>query len=376
LGYSGDGGAANAARLALPYSIATAANGDYYVLDSGAAVVRKVSAQGAISTVAGNGVLGLSGDGGPALSASILANPDERGQVAIDGVGNLYVADLPNGVVRKVDNRGIITTLAGNGVTCNQVFGPCSAVDGGLANAGSVHVINIAVDQPGNVYIASDNRIWKVTTDGILHAFAGTGATGYAGDGGPALQARMNGTYDLTIDPNGNLYFLDYHASSSGEAYFTRKIDTSGTITTIPNSFPGNVCAVDGTGNIYGAAGSQIFKLDSAGHISVVANALGGNGFSGDNGPATAATFADINAIALDNQGNLLIADTNNQVVRKITFNPPMQASVTTNGSDHNLMVSAALQFSGSAAGKTDNLYVAAQTMDGALYFHSGCIGQ
>jgi len=378
LGYSGDGGPAAAARFAIPSSIAAAPNGDYYVLDVGAAVVRKVSAQGQISTVAGNGQLGnglLGADaGGSALSASIVSYLGYSGQLARDGAGSLYVADYGANQVQKVDGNGIITLVAGNGAYCYDDAGswsPCTAADGQPANKVSLRLYGIAADQAGNLYLATLNRIWKVTADGILHAFAGTGATGYAGDGGPALQARMNGTSGLNVDPHGNVYFQDYHASPSGYLSVIRKIDTSGTITTIPGSAGSGygISNVDGAGNIYGFANGAIVEMDATGHLTVIADASGTSGYSGDNGPAAAATYSASVTITLDAQGNLLLADAGNQVVRKITLNPPLQVSVTANGSDSNLQLTASLVFAGSDAGKTENLYVAAKTLNGAIYF-------
>ncbi len=199
-GYTGDGGPAINAELGRPVALMLDPSGNLYYVDSVNAVVRKISTSGTITTVIGNGVTGYSGDGGQATAAK-LAFPLG---IAMDGSGNIYVADANNNVVRKVTPAGIISTFAGNGA------GKYSG-DGGPATSASLNIpSDVAVDGAGNVYIADagNNRVRKVS-GGTITTVAGTDTNGYAGDGGPASSATLNYPWGLTTDPEGNVYIAD-----------------------------------------------------------------------------------------------------------------------------------------------------------------------
>jgi uncharacterized protein (TIGR03437 family) len=197
---SGDGGPAAAAGMVLPIRCAVDSNGNLYIADQGAFRIRKVDGNGTITTYAGTGVQGFSGDGGLATQAE-LNNPT---WVTADGAGNLYVADQYNQRVRVINSSGTITTVAGNG---NNGYGG----DGGAATSASLsYPGGIVVDSAGSIYIAdaANARIRKVS-GGIITTVAGNGTAGYVGDGGPASQAEFNNPFPLTSDTTGNLYVGD-----------------------------------------------------------------------------------------------------------------------------------------------------------------------
>jgi uncharacterized protein (TIGR03437 family) len=311
-GYTGDGGLATSARLSNPCSVAVDAAGNLYIADSTNQRIRKVSAAGIISTIAGNGTEDYSGDGGPATSAS-FSNPQA---VAVDSAGAVYIADLRNRV-RRVSADGTITTYAGNGS-----FG--SAGDGGPATDASLSGPSaLAFDAAGNLYIAeaSTNRIRKVTPGGVITTVAGNGTTGWAGDGGPATSARLSYPYGVAVDPAGNLYVADNLNAR------IRKVSSSGIITTIAGNgfisysgdggpasasqlYAASTLALDRAGNLFvGDAGNyRIRKISAAGMVSTVAG-NGTNGYSGDGGPATNAQIYGIAGLAIDGSGNIYFTD-------------------------------------------------------------------
>jgi len=282
-----------------------------------------VYAQGIITTIAGNGEGGFSGDGGLAISARI----DNPYGITVDSKGNLYIADYSNHCIRKVDTAGIISTVAGNGVAGFDG-------DGGPATAAQLNwPYNVAIDNIGNLYIADsfNDRIRKVNIAGVISTIAG-GEQGFSGDGGPATDAQFDSPHGVAVDSNGNLYIADNRNSR------IRKIDTAGIISTIAGNgvkgfsgdggpataaqlyFPYDV-AVDNSGNLFIAdtTNNCIRKVDTAGIISTIAgNGDGDWGFSGDGGPATAAQLDSPCGIAIDSNGNLYIADTSNNRIRKV----------------------------------------------------------
>ena len=200
-GFGGDGGPAVKAQLWSPSGVATDSTGNLYIADRGNQRVRKVDFLGVITTVAGTGERGFGGDGRPADQAQLTSPAD----VAVDGAGNIYIADRGNYRIRKVDSSGTITTFAGTG---DRRFGG----DGGPADEAHLwSPYGVAVDDAGNIYIAdeSHNRIRMVDSSGIISTVAGSGWSGYGGDGGPAAEARLSSPYSVAVDSGGNIYIAD-----------------------------------------------------------------------------------------------------------------------------------------------------------------------
>ncbi len=309
--YGGDGGAATAAELNHPFGIAIDRAGNYYIAEEGNSVVRKVSASGNITTVAGTGTSGYSGDSGPATAAELSS----AYSVALDTNGNLFIADYGNNVVRKVDTAGIITTFAG-----------------GSAGTSLAFPSGVVTDMAGNIYIsdAQYSLIRKVTPSGTMTNIAGTGGPGFSGDGGAATAASVSHPWGIAIDTFGNIYIADY------SNYRIRKINTAGIITTIAGNGTSGYSgdggpataaelnspvgvAADKLGNVYIADlyDNRIRKVSPAGIIST----LTGNGtasFGGDGGTASAGLLKNPYGLAVDNCGNVYIADGNNHRVRYV----------------------------------------------------------
>lgn len=331
-GYSGDGGAATKAQLAQPKGIAVDAQGNVYIADTRNFRVRKVSQNGTIATIAGNGQGGepSAGDGGPATSAA-LSHPVG---IAVDGKKNVYIADFGSGRVRKVSLDGTITTFAGS--ACRRIPGTpnCETGDGGPATSAYLHQPHgIALDRQGNVYITDyrDHRVRKVSSDGTITTFAGTGKAGFSGDGGPATAAQLYAPTGIAFDAKGNAYITDQFNKR------VRKVAPNGTITTFAGNglnvkFKdgpatkaqlGNVfgVAVDKAGSVYIADSSppRILKV-SGGRLTRVAgrDPHGPSGGIGEGGPAFAAQMAGPNGVAVDGKGNLYVVDTAYNTVRKV----------------------------------------------------------
>ncbi|MGW4596232.1 NHL domain-containing protein [Streptomyces sp. NPDC004457] len=199
--FGGDGGPATAARLNLPTGVAVGGDGVLYVAEYVNNRVRKIAADGTISTVAGTGAVGFAGDGGPAVSAQL----NRPHAVAVDGEGVLYIADGENHRVRKVTADGKIGTVAGTGAAG-------FAGDGGPAASAQLYLpVGLALDSTGALYIAEfrNHRVRKVTADGKITTVAGTGAAGFAGDGGPGATAQLNHPFGLAVDCVDTLYIAD-----------------------------------------------------------------------------------------------------------------------------------------------------------------------
>ncbi len=345
-GFLGDGGPATSAEVNFttstasgtlgnstgnPKGVAVDAAGNIYIADYGNERIRKVLTNGNITSIAGNGIAGFSGDGGPATVAAICT-PEG---IWVDSSGNVYIADQ-DGYARRVNSRGTINTLAGNGA---QDY----SGDGGLAtNAGLYWPSGVATDAAGNLYIADtqNNRIRKVTPGGTISTLAGTGMPGYSGDGGPAKAAELDWPAAVAVDSAGNVYFADLYNGA------IRKITVGGTITTVAGggfylpsngmlaaqafiSNPSGV-AVDSAGNIYysDSGDNLIVQVNSAGLLTIVAG-NGSQGFSGDNGPATSAALNFPSGVTVDSAGNVYFADNGNNRVREIVMPP---APVVTSG--------------------------------------------
>ncbi len=214
-GYSGDGGPATKAKLNTPIAVAVDQVGNLYISDENNFRIRKVDKDGIITTIAGTGKEGYSGDGGPATSAKLT----DPGGIAFDAEGNLYLADYVS--VRKIDPSGTITTVAGTG---QAGF----SGDGGPATKAQLTAYDVALDRQGNLYISDteNQRIRKVNKEGIITTVAGSGDKGYSGDGGPATEADLEDPVGIAVDGAGNVYFADHHNS------VVRKVDKNGTITT------------------------------------------------------------------------------------------------------------------------------------------------
>jgi uncharacterized repeat protein (TIGR01451 family) len=322
-GYTGDGGLAVNAQLSYPKGVAADSAGNLYIADSGNCVIRKVAANGIITTVAGTGICGYSGDNGPATSAQLSVG----GGVAVDSAGNLYIVDYGDCVIRKVSPSGIITTVAGTGTA------GYSGDNGPATSAQLSAPLGVAVDSAGDLYIADNQNdvIREVTANGIMTTVAGIAhSQGYTGDNGPATSAQLNQPGGVAVDSAGNLYIAD------GVSYVIRKVAPNGIITTVAGtgysgysgdngpatsaqlSFPEDV-AVDSAGNLYIAdtSNNRIRDVNLAGIIST----LVGSGLSpsaGDGGPPTLAQFSVYSGVGVDGVGNLYIADWLASYVRKV----------------------------------------------------------
>ena len=274
--YSGDDGLATAAGLNAPGPVAVDTAGNVYFIDQGNAFrIRKIAAAtGIITTIAGTGTLGYSGDGGPATAAEFW----EPLGIAVDTQGNVYIGDSGNNRIRKITaSTGIITSIAGSGYS-GGITGGFSG-DGGLATSAALNApAGIAVDATGNIFfVDGQSRVRKITaSNGIITTVAGNGAFGYSGDGGSATAAAFNQPYYLALDAAGNIYVADSRNSC------IRKVSAA-------------------TGDISTVAGNTTF------------------GYSGDGGPATAASFDVITSVASTAAGDLYIADAVNYRVRKVT---------------------------------------------------------
>jgi len=211
------------ASLGQPEGVAADKSGNFYFVSQGLSSVFKVDPTSTLSLVAGNGIFGFSGDGGPATAAS-LNSPHT---VAVDGSGNLFIADGGNGRIRRVDAAtGIITTVAGGGC--------CSLGDGGPATSALVSPWGVAVDSSGNLFIAEGSRIRRVDhATGIITTVAGNGTFGFSGDGGPATSAQINFPRGVAVDSFDNLLIADTNNDR------VRRVDAaSGIIATVAHPLP------------------------------------------------------------------------------------------------------------------------------------------
>jgi cysteine-rich repeat protein len=265
-GFLGDGGDATSAELQYPTAVAVDGIGRVFIADAGNSCIRRIDLDGTITTIAGTGVGGYTGDGGPAVLAQ-LADPNG---VAVDGLGRVIIGDSDNNVIRQIDIDGTINTIAGTGIA--NYSG-----DGGQAtNATLSTPRGLAIDATDRVIIAdtANSVLRRIELDGTISTIAGNGIGGHSGDGGPATQAELALPFGVAVDATGRMYIADTFNDR------IRVIDTSGVITTI-----------SGNGMV---------------------------GFSGDGGPATSALLANPTGVALDAQGQVVIADEGNARVRRI----------------------------------------------------------
>ena len=321
-GSSGDGGNATAAQLYYPFDVAVDAGGNLYISDQANSLIRKVSTTGIISTFAGTGAASFGGNGGPATAAQI----DFPQGLAIDATGNMYIADGDNDYIRKINTSGVISSIAGNGSGGNTG-------DGGQATAAELSFpTGVAVDGSGNIYIADkeNNSIRRVNASGIISTMAGTGVAGYSGDGGAATAAKLNNPSGVVVDAAGNVYIGDKINNRVRKVTPSGNITTiagngtaafggdSGPATAAQLSSPEGL-AIDATGNIYvaDAGNNRIRKITSGGIISTIAGS-GTAGAGGDAGPATDAQLNGPSGVAIDGPGNIYIADQINNRIRII----------------------------------------------------------
>jgi sugar lactone lactonase YvrE len=327
-GYSGDTSAAVRAQLHWPKSLAVDTFGNVYIADAVNNCIRKINTKGIITTIAGTGFEagtgtgGFAGDGGPATLAHLY---DPEG-VAIDYKGNIYIADVQNNRVRKIDTAGKISTIAGSGT---QGF----LGDGGAAATAELfNPSRVAVDTLGFLYIADigNNRVRRVDTLGIIITIAGNGTAGYSGDGGAAAATtcELNNPADIATDRKGNIFIADQLNEC------IRKVNAAGTITTYAGNntagFRGDGgaataaqlfdpvgIAVDTFGNVYisDLGNQRIRMINDTGTITTICgNGIGA--YAGDGGPAIKAELDFPQGLAVNRHGNLYIADQGNNRVR------------------------------------------------------------
>jgi sugar lactone lactonase YvrE len=363
--FAGDGGPATDARLAMPSALAFGPDGSLYFVDQGNHRVRRVTPDGIVRTIAGNGSTGSSGDGGPATDAQLGSN---MGDIAVDRSGNLYIRDTFNARVRRVAPDGIITTVAGTG---RQAYSGDN-IPAVQASIGAAQ--GLAADSAGNLYVGDQYRIRKIGSNGIITTIAGDGTGGMPVDGMPALNNRVGSPYRLLAGMAGDVYVVDgahqrieridasgiLHivaantdvrdggpataarlnvpqmtiAGRNGEIYIAdtgnhrvRRVDRDGTIMTVagngredgPGSLPSpRALLLDQQGNLLIASGAAVRKLSQDGTLTLVA---GGDmpGYSGDEGPATKAQLTMPTTLAFDTAGYLLIGDGPNHAIRRVS---------------------------------------------------------
>lgn len=377
-GYTGDNGPATSASLAYPRGVVEDAEGNILIVDTNNSRIRRIDATtGVISTIAGVSVGSYggayAGDDGPAAFA-LFSGPES---VAVDTVGNIIIADTTNHRIRKVDAlTGVITTVAGNGTS--GLSG-----DNGPASAASLSAPRgVAVDGAGNIYIADTNnsRIRRVDAiTGVITTVAGSGSGGYGGDNGPATKAWISIPFGVALDSFGNVYIADTYnsrirkvnaitgvittvAGSYGYGY----VGDNGPAITASLAMPSGV-TVDASGNIYIADtnNSRIRKVDAITGVITSVAGNGTNGYSGDNGAATSAAMYNPSGVSITIGGDLYIADTNNHRIRKVDASNGLITTIAGNGvngsaGDYNPATEANMSFPASVAfDSAGNVYIA-----------------
>ena len=322
---SGDGGLAVVAGTAAPTGLAFDADGHLYVADSSGRRVRRIdSATGVITTVAGTGVAGSAGDGGPAVDAQLVTPVD----VTFDGVGNLLIADYGAHTIRSVGTDGVIRTVAGLAGTAGY-----SGDNGPSTSARLAQPAGLDTDAAGNVYIAdlANHAVRRISPSGTITTIAGGRAGGPAGDGGAARSARLDSPADVAVAADGSYFIADYGN------HRIRRVSATGIITTVAGNGTAGYAGdggpatsamlagptgieVDSAGSIFIAEyqNHTVRAVDAAGRIRTVAGQGGTPGFGGDGGSATLALLHQPARVVLDRQGDFFIADMLNHRVRRV----------------------------------------------------------
>jgi sugar lactone lactonase YvrE len=344
-GHTGDNGLANIAKINNPVGCSFDKNGNFYFAEFQSHCIRKVDANGIITTVAGTTMFGYNGDGIPATSAKLYF----PNAVVTDTVGNLYISDGNNCRIRKVDiNTGLISTFVGNGI-CGFSGDGGAATSAQLRNPGGIYF-----DSYGNLFISDpNNRRLRVVSSstGVINTYAGNGSLGSTGNGGPATNAAIT-PGAICVDDNDNVYIADY---STGQNRIAKVNHATGIISTIAGTDTGFIhngegipatsaniapsgIIFDDNGNLFVADGynDRIRKITTAGYIYTVAG-TGFGGYGGDGGNATSAQLDQPYGLAFDSCGNLCVSDVNNSRIRKIAFNPTCApTSIVDAGKDEN----------------------------------------
>lgn len=337
-GSTGDKDYAAYATLNTPAGLAADGRGNLYISDQMNNKIRKIDAYGVMTTIAGHGSAGISGDGGPASAAKV----SWPGDMTLDKYGNLYFADCANHRIRKIDTAGIISTVAGNGV-------PGFAGDSAMATDARLNnPKGVALDDEGNIYIADqlNNRIRKVTTQGYIFTVAGGGDTAFLDGGVNAFRVKLNHPYGVAVAKDGSIYIGDTYNN------VIRKVGTDSMVTKIAGSSTGlggyggdNGGAwdsrvshpvsfkLDRKGDLYFAdmENNRVRKLEMATGIMrpIAGNGSSGSAQNGDGGPALDAQIYRPTAIALDSADNVYVAEGTNRV-RYVYLAAPFKSSTIT----------------------------------------------
>lgn len=338
-GYSGDGAAAVNAQLGQPVGLVIDKSGNIYIADQTNHVIREVTTDGNIKTVAGDHIAGYLGDGAAATSAEL----NKPLGLAMDSSGNLFFSDSGNEIIRKFTVGGNISTVAGSYTIANQITGSPTGgyqPDNGVAaNAWLNNPFGVAVDASGNIYIADTlNHIIRKVNGTSISTIAGQPGASGSNDTGNALQAHLNSPRGIAVDASGNVYIADTNNNkvlklSNGALTTVAGIGTGGFSgdngqATLAQLFAPRAVAVDSAGNVYIAdyTNQRIRMVSTTGIITTIAG-NGKSGYGGDGGPGTSATLSQPSGLWVDSKFNVYVADTNNNVIRTLT-----PASTSSNG--------------------------------------------
>ena len=384
----GDGGPALAALFSQVEGVAVDVAGNVYVADADNHRVRKITPDGTITTVAGIGIAGFSGDGGLAAQASL----NQPYGLAVDVLGNLYIADLGNARIRKVTTDGKVQTVAGGGTV--------AATPGSTHQAVEIQLTaprNLAVDLDGTLYLSDfgANIVYRVSAAGAVDVLAGTGVAGYSGDASSANMAQLNAPAGIALDHNGSVYIADSGNNCIRQVFrnvmstiFTATAPTGvafggGSLYIAASNYfgtlyspVGNVgsaldVAIDASGNVYATSGQFVYETNNNGNVSTIAGSGLPMYFGGDGGPASIARLHTPSGIAEDSLGNKYIADSENHRIRQIAPNGTIStvAGIGAAGSDGDggLAAGASLNSPESVAVDANNNLFIADTGNNAI---------